>query len=232
MIIILIRTIILYALVLFIIRVMGKAELAAMEPFQLVVTLMIAELAALPMENPGVSLFNGITALVALLFIQVLISFISLKSERARLLFCGKPSVLIEKGIINEKELKKLRININDLMEQLRIKNYSSVADVEYAVLEANGDLSIIPTPEKRPATAGDLSNQVSDIKNMPLPIIVDGYLYKDSLANLKRDESWLKKELMKSEITDYKDVLFCYLDENAQFHLYRKNNESSGGSK
>lgn len=227
MIIILVRTIILYVLVLFIIRIMGKAELAAMEPFQLVVTLMIAELAALPMENSGVSLFNGITALVTLLFIQVLISFISLKSETVRLLICGRPSVLVEKGKINEKELKKLRINVNDLIEQLRLKNFSSIADVEYAILEANGDLSIIPTAEKRPLTVSDLNLITPSVKNIPLPLIVDGYLYRDSLINLNKDEKWLHNELMKSEIRNYKDVLFCYLDENAQFHLYRKNKEN-----
>lgn len=225
MIIILIRTIILYMVVLFIIRLMGKAELAEMEPFQLVVILMIAELAALPMEDTGVSLMNGIAALVSLLFIQVLISFISLKSEKARIFFCGKPSILISKGRIVEKELKKLRININDLSEALRSKNISSLDDVEYAILETNGDLNIIPKGDVRPLTPKDF-NMSPTIQHMTLPVIVDGVVYKESLDELKLSEKWLKKKLAQNSIDSYKAVLFCYIDENDRLHIHKKNDK------
>lgn len=222
MIIILIRTIILYAFVLFIIRLMGKAELAEMEPFQLVVILMMAELAALPMEDTGVSLMNGITALATLLLIQVLISYVSLKSEKARLFFCGRPSILVNKGVIDEKELKKMRININDLIEQLRSKNIASLADVEYAILETNGDLNIIPKPEVRPLTPKDI-NMFPVIQHMSLPLIVDGMLYKESLKALNVSENWLLDQLKNSCITSYDQILFCYMDENNQLHIHRK---------
>lgn len=222
MIIILIRTIILYAFILFIIRLMGKAELAEMEPFQLVVTLIIAELAALPMEDTGVALINGITALVSLLFIQVLISYISLKSEKARLFFCGKPSVLINKGIINEKELKKLRININDLLEQLRSKNVNSLDEVEYAILETNGDLNIVSKPEARPLTPKDI-NKFPTIEHMSLPLIIDGTVYKESLKTLNLSENWLKEQLHHSCIDSYSEILYCYIDESNTLHLHRK---------
>lgn len=222
MIIILIRTILLYAFVLFIIRLMGKAELAEMEPFQLVVILMMAELAALPMEDTGVSLMNGITALATLLLIQVLISYVSLKSEKARLFFCGKPSILVNNGVIDEKELKKMRININDLIEQLRSKNIASLADVEYAILETNGDLNIIPKPEVRPLTPKDI-NMSPAIHHMSLPLIVDGILYKESLKALNLSENWLLDQLKRSCISSYDQILFCYIDENNQLHLHRK---------
>ena len=222
MIIILIRTIILYLVVLFIIRLMGKAELAEMEPFQLVVILMIAELAALPMENTNVSLMNGITALAGLLFIQVLISYISLKSEKGRVLFCGKPSILINKGNIVEKEMKNLRININDLLEELRSNNITSLDDVEYAILETNGELNVIPKAESRPLTKKDLFIS-SPIQHMSLPLIIDGVLYKDSLKELNLTENWLKEKLISIDIHDYKDILFCYMDENDHLHFHRK---------
>src|SRR6056297_2089962 len=140
MIIVFIRAILLYVFVLITIRIMGKGELAEMQPFELVIILMIAELAALPMEDLGTPLIDGFVAISTLLLLQLLISFITLKSEKARRFICGKPSILINKGKINEKEMKKLRININDLVEQLRAKDYPSVNDVEFAILETNGD--------------------------------------------------------------------------------------------
>lgn len=222
MIVILIRTIILYSFVLLIVRIMGKSELAELEPFQLVVTLMIAELAALPMEDTDVSLMNGITALVTLLLIQVLISYLALKSKRAREILCGKPSVIINKGKIDEKEMRKLRMNINDLLEQVRAKDYPSLEEIEYAILETNGDLSIIPKPENRPLTPKDI-NMTPTISHMSLPIIMDGYLFKDTLETLKLTEDWLKTQLAHSCISDYSDILFCYIDENSKLHIHRK---------
>lgn len=231
MIIILIRTIIIYIIVLFIIRLMGKAELAEMEPFQLVVTLMMAELAALAMEDTDVALLNGITALVTLLFIQVIISFISLKSEKARIFLCGKPSILVDKGSINEKELRKLRISINDLLEQIRSKGYDTLDDVEYAILETNGDLSVIPKPEKRPLTPQDI-NMSPTIQHVSTPLIIDGNLYKESLQNLNLTENWLIQQLSHSCIENYKEILFCYIDEQNKLHIHRKNRKKGDEEK
>lgn len=158
MIIVLVRTIIIYLLVLFVIRVMGKSELSAMEPFQLVVTFMIADLAVVPIESADTSLFNGIAALVALLFVQVLVSYITVRSEKLRSFICGQPSFLIKEGKINHKELKNLRISMEELKEQLRVQGYSQIDDVDFAIIETNGDLSVIPKEEKKPLTAEDLN--------------------------------------------------------------------------
>ena len=117
--IILIRTVILYMVILFVIRIMGKAELSKMSPFQLIVSFMIAELAAIPIESPDVSMITGVTAIFTLLFLQVFISFLSIKSERIKNIFSGTPSIIIDNGEINLKEMKKLRITTNDLLEQL-----------------------------------------------------------------------------------------------------------------
>ena len=162
MIIVLFRTIVIYLLVLFVIRVMAKSELSAMEPFQLVVTLMIADLAVVPIESSETSLFNGIAALIALLFVQVLVSFVTIKNEFLRSLICGKPSVVIKDGKICMAELKSLRISRRELEEQLRIGGYTNVEDIHLAFVETNGALSVILKEDKNPLTKGDLDELMS----------------------------------------------------------------------
>lgn len=227
MLIILIRTVILYFVVLFAIRIMGKAELSKLDPFEMVILFMMAELAAIPIESLDISLLNGAAAILTLLFLEVVISFLSIKSQKVNNLLNGKPSVIIDKGNINVKELKNLRITIDDLMQQLRLKNFPSLADVDYAILEANGDLSIIPKPDKAPVTASDMGIQTSS-KVMPMVLISDGVLYENNLKLLGKEESYLKKELLKAKITDYSQVFLCFFDEKSQLHLYPKGKSRS----
>lgn len=222
MLIILIRTIILYFVVLFVIRVMGKAELSKMDPFEMIILFMIAELAAIPIESLDIPLLNGVAAIITLLFLEVVLSFLSTKSQKINDILNGKPSILINRGNINEKELKNQRVTIDDLMEQLRLKNYPSLADVDYAILEANGDLSVIPKPEKAPLTPKDMNITVSSTI-MPMVLISDGVLYEKSLRFLGKEENYLRKELSKIKITDYSQVFLCFFDENRQLHVYPK---------
>ena len=156
MMIVLVRTIILYCMVLFVIRVMGKSELSSMQPFQLVITLMIADIAAVPIESPDTSLFNGVAALIALLFIQVIVSYVTLKNDKIRTFICGKPSYLIYQGELDKKELINQRMSLTELKEQLRLKGYPLISDVDYAIIETNGDLSVIPKDSKKPLTVED----------------------------------------------------------------------------
>lgn len=169
MIIVLIRTVIIYLMVLFAIRVMGKSELAAMEPFQLTVTLMIADLAVVPIESSDTSLFNGIAAIIALLFVQVLVSFATLKSDRLRAFICGSPSVVIKDGEVDTDELKSLRISSQELTEQLRIGGIDKSSDVRLAVVETNGSLSILLKDNKSPLTKSDFAelSSLSRITNL-----------------------------------------------------------------
>lgn len=227
--IILIRTIILYVVVLLVLRIMGKAELSKMDPFQMVILFMIAELAALPIESPTVSLISGITALLSLLFLQVLFSYISLKSERFKRLINGTPSVLIDKGTIDLNEMNRLRISINDLTEQLRLKNAPSIADLDYAILEVNGDLTVIPAPDKRPLTPSDLSI-TKQSETLPMVLISDGTLYNRNLDSLGITENQLKSELMTYQLTSYEQVLLCFSDEQKQLHIYPKEATNSKG--
>ena len=222
MLIILIRTTILYFVVLFVLRVMGKAELSKMDPFEMVILFMIAELAAIPIESLDIPLLNGAAAILTLLFLEVSLSFLSMKSHKFNDFLNGKPSILIDRGNINDKELKNQRITIDDLMEQLRLKNYPSMSDIDYAVLEANGDLSVIAKPEKSPLTPEDMDIE-TDSKVMPMVLISDGTLYERNLKILGKEEGYLKKELLKAKITDYSQVFLCFFDEKKQLHVYPK---------
>jgi len=164
------RTIILFLLVMIVIRVMGKRQIGELQPFELVLAIMIAELATVPMEDKEIPLINGIIPILTLLLLQVAITFISLKSDKLRGVISGTPSVLIENGKIIESELRKLRYNLTDLLEQLRLKNFPNIADVEYAILETSGELSIIPKSQKRPVTPEDL-NIPTSYEGLTLPL-------------------------------------------------------------
>ncbi|WP_053954690.1 YetF domain-containing protein [Inediibacterium massiliense] len=222
MVIILVRTLLLYIFVLIALRLMGKGQLSEMQPFELVIILMIAELASLPMEETGVPLINGFIAISTLLFLQVTISYLNLKSEKIRRLICGKPSILINHGKINEKELKRLRITINDLVEQLRIKDYANMADVEFAILETNGDLSVIPKPEKRPPTLGDL-NIAAPFDGLPVTLVIDGQILYDNLQKLDVSKDWLMDQLHMYNVKDPEEVLFSYIDASKNIYVHKK---------
>lgn len=228
MLIILIRTVILYFLVLFVIRIMGKAELSKMDPFEMVILFMIAELAAIPIESLDIPLLSGAAAILTLLFLEVLLSFLSIKFPKINRLLNGKPSILIDHGNLNLNELRDQRITIDDLMQQLRLKNYPSISDVDYAVLEANGDLTVIPRPGKSPLSAEDLGfQQAAEI--MPMVLISDGLLYERNLRLLGKDETYLKDELSKLNISDYSQVFLCFFDEEKQLHVYPKGKGKKG---
>ena len=218
--IVLIRTFILYFIVLFAIRIMGKSELSKMSPFQMVVIFMMAELAAIPIEAPTVSFISGVIAIFTLLFLQVLISYISIKSEKFKNFINGRPSVIIENGQINREEMRRLRISINDLMEQLRLGNTPSIADVNYAVLESNGSLSIIPKPDRKTVTIKDMGIPAKK-EILPSVIISDGTVYEENLTNAGLDAGALKAKLASCGIESFADVFLAVCDESRRLHIY-----------
>ena len=212
MLIILIRTIVLYFIILFVMRVMGKAELSKMSPFQMIVSFMIAELAAMPIESPDISMISGVTAIFTLLFLQVLISLLSIKSERLKNLFSGSPSIL--------KEMKRLRLTISDLLEALRIGGSPSLSSVEYAVMESNGNLSIIQKAQEKPLTPADLSIAKSP-ESMPLVLISDGNFYPQNLRASGWTETQMDSELLARGVTSRSEVFFAFCDEQSRLHVF-----------
>jgi len=195
-----------------------------MQPFELVIMIMIAELAATPMENLNIPLINGIIPIIALLFTQVLVSYMSLKSQRFSNFICGKPSILIHKGRINQSEMRRLRINIDDLLEALRNKDYFNISDVEYAILETNGQMSVIPIPDKRPVVISDLNpNGNFKEEELPVTLIINGVLSDTKLRKTGYDQRWLMDQLKKQNIDNIESVFFAFLSSDRVFYAQEK---------
>ncbi|GAB6155645.1 DUF421 domain-containing protein [Desulfosporosinus burensis] len=222
MIVVVLRTLILYTLVIVALRMMGKREIGQLQPFELVVILMISDLAVIPSENIGIPLLSGIIPILVLLSASMTLAWISLKSERARDIICGKPSILIERGKILEDELKKNCYNLTDLLEELRLKNVPNIADVEYAILENNGQVSVIPKSQKRPTIPEDF--QITPpVEGLPLALILDGKLNQRNLVQSNKDLAWLKSELQKQMILRIEDVLLASIDSSGKLFAQAK---------
>ncbi|AVQ45842.1 TPA: DUF421 domain-containing protein [Clostridium botulinum] len=222
MFIVLIRTIILYLLVILSMRLMGKKQIGELEPFELAITIMISELASLPMQDSRIPLLHGIVPILTLLILQNLFSLIQLKSEKIRSLINGEPSILIEKGKIDFQELKNQRFNINDLMEELRLQGYYDLENIEYAILETSGQLSIIPKTEESPVTKKDLSLQFTQ-ERLPVTLILDGKINKKNLKLIKKDEKWLENNLKKDNINSYDELLIAILNSKGNLYYQKK---------
>ena len=222
MLVLVVRSLILYILVVFVMRIMGKRQIGELQPYELATAIMISELAAIPMQDIGIPLMNGIVPILILLIGQIIISFISLKSNKGRAIICGTPTILIENGRINEQNLRKELYNLNDLLEQLRINNLPNIADVEYAILETSGQLSVIPKSQKRAVTPEDL-NIKTKYEGLPVDLIIDGRILSDNIKKTGHDLDWLIGELKKRNIRNVKDVLFASLDTDGKLFCQQK---------
>ena len=195
-----VRSIILYVIVLVVMRLMGKREIGQLQPFELAIAIMIADLASVPMSEVGIPIINGIIPILSLLVMHLIISFINLKSIKMRQLICGKPSILIYRGKINEKVLIKERFTINELQERLRANNINNLADVEYAILETSGQVRIIQKTNKRTTIPEDF-NIMPEYEGISYDLVVDGKIMNDNLKILNKTYGWLKKEVNKFNI-------------------------------
>ena len=222
MLIICIRTLILYVVVVVVMRCMGKRQIGQLQPFEFVVAIMISDLATIPMQDLNESLLRGIIPILTLLSGQLLLSFLSIKSYHARNFICGTPKILIENGKIIENNLINEVYNLSDLLEQLRIKNIPNISDVEFAILETNGELSIIPKSQKRPLTPSDM-NIPTEYEGVPFPLVIDGKLIDLNLKKLDLSKEWLNQELQKFGISSYKDAFFVSLESNGHLFYQRK---------
>ena len=203
-------------------RMMGKKQIGELEPFELVIALMISELATFPMQDIRIPILHAIIPIITLLFLQVATSLLELKSEKARKILTGTPSILIKNGKIDIAELRYQRFNINDLLEELRLKGYFNLSDIQYAILETSGELSILPKTEQSNATKADL-NIVTTQEVLPVPLIMDGNINHKNLKLLDKDEAWLNKLLKKNNISDAKDVFIGILDSKNKFFYQLK---------
>ena len=216
-----IRVTILYILVLMIMRLMGKREIAQMQPFELVIAIMIADLASVPMSDTGIPITNGIIPILALLLFQLIISILNMKSMRIREIICGKPRILIYRGKIDEQALKKEKITINELQEKLRQRDVFTLGDVEYAILETSGDISIIQKPEKRNITPEDF-NINPEYEGIPYDLVIDGKVMEKNLKIIGKNMKWLKDELLKFSISPEEALVVTY-DGKGQIFYQKK---------
>ena len=219
------RAIILYIVVLAVMRLMGKREIGQLQPFELAISIMIADLASIPMTEIGIPIFNGIVPILGLLVMHLIISVINLKSLKAREIICGKPSILIYRGKINEQELKKERFTINELEERLRGNNVVNLGDVEYAILETSGQVTVIQKPEKRNTIPEDF-NIVPEYEGIPYDLVVDGKVMMKNLKLIGKNYAWLKKQVEKFDIKP-EEALIVTLDGKGQIFCQKK--ESKG---
>lgn len=219
MLVLFVRVLILYLLIFFVLRITGKRQLSELQPFDLVMTLLIADLASVPASNTGVPLVYGIVPILALFLLQELVSFLSLKSEEIRRVVCGESVLLISRGVVQEKALRGTRYTINDLMEQLRSKDVFNISDVEFAILETNGDLSVLLKGAQQQPTYQAMGLP-EPAAAPPYMLIQDGKLHREALRMAGRDESWLSKKLAKAGITQYCDAFFAFLDCNGTLFI------------
>ena len=196
-----VRTILLYLVLIGVVRLMGKRQIGQMEPSEFVVTMLVANLAAIPMQDGGIPLFSGFVPIVTVLGVELVLSALSMKSVRVRKLLCGKPVILIENGNILQQNLKKTRITLDELTGHLREKDVLNLQTVQYAILETNGNLSVFPYPKEKPASAKEAGVQVKK-QSLPITVISDGVLLEKNLQKAKKDGSWMQKQLRQRDAT------------------------------
>ncbi|MFT9056176.1 MAG: DUF421 domain-containing protein [Ethanoligenens sp.] len=197
-----IRTIILYVIVIAAVRIMGKRQIGELQPSELVVAILISDLASVPMQDTGIPLTSGIVPILTLISCEVALSGLTLLSTRLRRVVTGRPSILIQNGQINQSEMRRLRFTIDDLMEELRLCGYMSISDVAIAVLETNGKLSVFPTCAKSPVTAEMLRVPCPPDGGLPTTLICDGKLLPESLRSTGKDMDWLHATLSAQGLT------------------------------
>lgn len=230
MLLIFIRTLVLYGIILIVMRLMGKREIGQMQPFEFTIAIMISDLATMPMEDSGIPISNGIIPILGLLVAHLMISYVNMKSIKSREILCGKPSILIYRGKIDEANLLKERFTINELQERLRGKDVTNIADVEYAILETSGQVNVILKPEKQNVTIEDM-NLSKEYQGISYDLVIDGVVMQDNLTKINKNYKWLEKEIRKF---GYKpeDALIVTIDANNNIFFQEKTFKKSKSMK
>ena len=216
-----IRTILLYLVLIAVVRTMGKRQIGQMEPSEFVVTMLVANLASIPMQDGGIPLFSGVVPIVTVLGLELVLSALSMKSVRLRKILCGKPVILVENGNILQKNLKKTRITLDELTGHLREKDVLDLQSVQYAILETNGNLSVFPYPKEKPASAKEAGVQVKK-QYLPVTIISDGEIIMKNLAKANKDTAWVHRVLRERQAT-VEDTWLLTVDGSDRIVFYRK---------
>ncbi len=216
-----IRTLILYSILILVIRLMGKRQIGQMEASEFVVTMLVANLASIPMQDGAIPLFSGLVPILTVLGMELVLSTLSMKNLKFRKILCGKPVILIENGNILQSNLKKTRVTLDELTGHLREKEILDPRNVQYAILETNGNLSVFPYPKEQPANAKDAGIQVGK-RNLPITIISDGRLLTENLVSSGKTEGWVQKTLHNLD-TSQEETFLLTVDKEDHIIFYRK---------
>ena len=214
-----IRVIILYALIVAAMRVMGKRQLGELEPTELVMAMIISDLAAVPMQDMGIPLLTGIIPIITLVCLSLILSEASVMSIRFRRLMSGSSSIIIDRGQINQHEMRRNRLTVDELLESLRLQGILDISTVKYAVLESNGQLSVIPYPSESPVTPSMLNIQ-ADGGDIPVIIVNCGHILDSNLSSAGRDRNWLEKQLKERRIKSVDDIYLLTVDEGGRVYV------------
>lgn len=225
MLVTILRTAILYVFVILGLRIMGKRQIGDMQPNELVITILISEIAAIPIQDINQPVVNGIIAIFMLVVLEILISFLSMKSVKARQVINGKSAVIVKDGQLDQKLMKRMRVTVADLMEVLRIQNVFHIDQVAYAILETNGQLSVLLKPEYQTATAADLDKHPAD-DGIPALVINDGRLLKEGLS-LSGVSQEAVEQILKSQRLTYKQVFLMTMDKTGKHYIIKKGMET-----
>ncbi|MCX7773838.1 MAG: DUF421 domain-containing protein [Clostridia bacterium] len=216
------RTFILYLVVVVTMRLMGKRQIGQLQPFEFAVAVMISELAALPLTEDDRKIHHALIPIAVLVACQLLISFLSIKGVRIREWVCGTPRLLIRDGKMLEKNMRREMYTINDLLEQLRFNSIQSISDVDFGILETNGQLSVMLKSEKRPLTPEDLSIK-PPYECFYHDVIIDGKLIGRTLQRLNYKREWIDDKLKEFGINDYSLVFYAAIDNNGKLYVQKK---------
>lgn len=220
-----VRTVILYFLIMFGLRLMGKRQIGELEPSELVLTMMISDLATVPMQDFGIPLLAGVIPILTLLALSMLLSQLSLRYLRFRALVCGTPAVLIRDGTLQQEAMRKNRYTLDELLEELRGQGYTDLSAVKYAILETNGKLSVLPYAAQKPPTARQLKVSAQE-GGLPRVIISDGRLREHNLKALGHDRPWVERQLARRGCKEIEQVFLLLADEADSVYLSKKDEE------
>lgn len=216
------RTVIIFLTLVVLMRLLGKRQLGEVELSELVVSILIADVASIPLQNPDLTLWHGLLPCMTLFACEYLLAWLTMKSVTVRKLACGKPCFLIIGGVVQQKEMRKCRFTVDELAEELRKKDVTDVGNVQYAVLETDGTLNVILTPEERPATAGQLGVAAPD-DGYAIILIEDGVLLRENLAAAGKNEKWLLHELRERGCKEARQVYAFILFESGKIFFAKK---------
>ncbi len=216
-----IRTIVLYLVLIAVIRLMGKRQVGQMEPAEFVVTMLVANLAAIPMQDGAIPLLSGLVPILTVLGVELVLSVLAMNNVAVRRALCGKPVILIENGNILQSALRKTRVTLDELSGHLREKGVLDPKTVQYAILETNGELSVFQYPKEKPATARDAGITASK-QSLPVTLVSDGRLLEENLRIAGKDAQWVKKTLAQHN-ADVAQTFLLTVDALETVRFFRK---------